>query len=44
MPYTQDELQSVGYYNILFRVQSGSGTVSEIDQYFDEDFEFKVVR
>ena len=32
------------YYRILFRVQSGSGTVSEIDQYFDEDFEFKVVR
>ncbi len=32
------------YYRILFRVQSGSGTVSEVDQYFDEDFEFKVVR
>ena len=30
------------YYTIEYRVQSGSGTDDEIDQYFDEGFTFKV--
>jgi hypothetical protein len=37
-------LQPERYYKITYRVQSGSGTADETDQYFDEDFEFKVVR
>ena len=37
-------LQPERYYKITYRVQSGSGTTDETDQYFDEDFEFKVVR
>ena len=37
-------LQPERYYKITYRVQSGSGTPDETDQYFDEDFEFKVVR
>jgi len=30
------------YYKIEYRVRSGSGTVDEIDQYFDEGFTFKI--
>ena len=30
------------YYSLEFRVQSGSNTVDETDQYFDEGFTFKV--
>ncbi len=30
------------YYTLRFRVVSGSGTVDETDQYFDEGFTFKV--
>jgi len=30
------------YYKIEYRVQSGSGTADETDQYFDEGFTFKV--
>ena len=37
-------LQPERYYRLTYRVQSGSGTADETDQYFDEDFEFKVVR
>ncbi len=37
-----DGYQPERYYKIEYRVQSGSGTVDEIDQYFDEGFTFKV--
>ena len=37
-----DGYQPERYYSILYRVQSGSGTPDEIDQYFDEGFTFKV--
>ena len=37
-------LQSERFYKIEYKVVSGSGTVDEIDQYFDEGFTFKVVR
>lgn len=30
------------YYSLAFRIQSGSNTVDETDQYFEEDFTFKV--
>ena len=30
------------YYTLEYRIQSGSGTVDETDQYFDEGFTFKV--
>tara|TARA_R110002012_G_scaffold307886_3_gene513697 strand:+ start:2985 stop:4112 length:1128 start_codon:yes stop_codon:yes gene_type:complete len=30
------------YYSLEFRIQSGSNTVDETDQYFDEGFTFKV--
>ena len=30
------------YYKIEYRIQSGSGTTDELDQYFDEGFTFKV--
>jgi len=37
-----DGYQPERYYTIEYRVRSGSGTVDEIDQYFDEGFTFKV--
>jgi len=37
-----DGYQPERYYRLEFRIQSGSGTVEEIDQYFDEGFTFKV--
>ncbi len=37
-----DGYQPERYYSIQFRVVSGSGTVEELDQYFDEGFTFKV--
>ena len=37
-----DGYQPERYYTIEYRVQSGSGTVDEIDQYYDEGFTFKV--
>ncbi len=37
-----DGYQPERYYKIEFRVRSGSGTVDEIDQYFDEGFTFKI--
>jgi hypothetical protein len=30
------------YYTLEYRIQSGSGTVDETDQYFDDSFTFKV--
>jgi len=36
-----DGYQPERYYKLLFRVVSGSGTVDEIDQYFDGGFTFK---
>ena len=30
------------YYKIEYRIQSGSGTDEEINQYYDEGFTFKV--
>ena len=30
------------YYKIEYRIQSGSGTTDELDQYYDEGFTFKV--
>ena len=30
------------YYKIEYRIQSGSGTADELDQYYDEGFTFKV--
>ena len=37
-----DGYQPERYYSILYRVVSGSGTIEETDQYFDEGFTFKV--
>ena len=37
-------LQSERYYKFEFKVVSGSNTVDETTQYFDDDFIFKVVR
>ena len=37
-------LQSERYYKFEFKVVSGSNTVDETIQYFDDDFVFKVVR
>ena len=37
-------LQSERYYKFEFKVVSGSDTVDETNQYFDNDFTFKVVR
>ena len=37
-------LQSERYYKFEFKVVSGSNTVDETIQYFDDNFEFKVVR
>ena len=37
-----DGYQPERYYTLEYRIQSGSGTVEEIDQYFDEGFTFKV--
>jgi len=37
-------LQSERYYKLEFKVVSGSNTVDETIQYFDDDFVFKVVR
>jgi hypothetical protein len=37
-------LQSERYYKFEFKVVSGSNTVDETIQYFDDDFTFKVVR
>ena len=37
-------LQSERYYRFEFKVVSGSNTVDETVQYFDDDFVFKVVR
>jgi hypothetical protein len=37
-----DGYQPERYYKIEYRVQSGSGTTDELDQYFDEGFTFKV--
>ena len=37
-----DGYQPERYYTIEYRVQSGSGTIEELDQYFDEGFTFKV--
>jgi len=37
-----DGYQPERYYKIEYRVQSGSGTADEIDQYYDEGFTFKV--
>ena len=36
--------QSERYYKFEFKVVSGSNTVDETIQYFDDDFTFKVVR
>ena len=36
-----DGYQPERYYTIRYRVVSGSGTVEELDQYFDEGFTFK---
>ena len=38
-----DGYQPERYYTIRYRVVSGSGTVDELDQYFDEGFTFKAV-
>ncbi len=32
------------YYRLEFRIQSGSGTTDELDQYFNEGFTFKVAQ
>ena len=37
-----DGYQPERYYKIEYRIQSGSGTTDELDQYFDEGFTFKV--
>ena len=37
-----DGYQPERYYTLEYRIQSGSGTEDEIDQYFDEGFTFKV--
>ena len=37
-------LQSERYYKFEFKVVSGSNTVDETIQHFDDDFVFKVVR
>lgn len=37
-----DGYQPERYYTLEYRIQSGSGTVDETDQYFDEGFTFKV--
>ena len=37
-----DGYQPERYYTLEYRVQSGSGTADEIDQYFVEGFTFKV--
>ena len=37
-------LQAERYYKFEFKVVSGSGTVEEMVNYYDEDFTFKVVR
>ena len=37
-----DGYQPERYYTIEYRIRSGSGTVEEVDQYFDEGFTFKV--
>ena len=37
-------LQSERYYKFEFKVVSGSNTVEETVQYFDDEFQFKVVR
>jgi hypothetical protein len=37
-----DGYQPERYYSILYRIVSGSGTIEELDQYFDEGFTFKV--
>tara|TARA_Y100001951_G_scaffold64250_1_gene51481 strand:+ start:232 stop:1335 length:1104 start_codon:yes stop_codon:yes gene_type:complete len=37
-----DGYQPERYYSIQYRIVSGSGTVEELDQYFDEGFTFKV--
>ena len=37
-----DGYQPERYYKILYRIQSGSFTTDETDQYFDEGFTFKV--
>ena len=37
-----DGYQPERYYKIEYRIRSGSGTVDEIDQYFDEEFTFKI--
>jgi len=34
--------QAERFYKFEFKVISGSGTVDEIDQYFDEGFTFKI--
>ena len=39
-----DGLQAERYYKFEFKVVSGSNTVDETIQYFDDDFTFKVVR
>ncbi len=39
-----DGYQPERYYTLEYRVQSGSGTVDELDQYFDEGFTFKVTQ
>jgi hypothetical protein len=37
-----DGYQPERYYKIEYRIQSGSTTDEETDQYFDEGFTFKV--
>ena len=37
-----DGYQPERYYTLEYRILSGSGTVDETDQYFDEGFTFKV--
>jgi hypothetical protein len=37
-------LQAERYYKFEFKVVSGSNTVEETANYFDEDYIFKVVR
>ena len=39
-----DGYQPERYYSLRFRVQSGSNTVEESDQYYDEGFTFKVTK
>ena len=39
-----DGYQAERYYRLCFKVVSGSGTLDETQQYFDEGFTFKVTK